>query len=81
MAVGPQLLVETHGPGSEPSERWNPPFDRAPPVGPAMSATHAKILILDDDPGILGRLGDVLVSTGYETQVAPCVRWTSMCPW
>jgi two-component system, NtrC family, response regulator HydG len=39
-----------------------------------MSATPAKILVVDDDPGMLETLSDVLVSTGYEARVATSGR-------
>lgn len=35
-----------------------------------MSLTAGKILVVDDDPGMLDTLMDVLSATGYETSVA-----------
>jgi two-component system, NtrC family, response regulator HydG len=35
-----------------------------------MKPTPAKILVVDDDPGILETLNDVLAATGYETSMA-----------
>jgi two-component system response regulator HydG len=35
-----------------------------------MKKTPAKILVVDDDPGTLDTLGDVLTATGYETSMA-----------
>ena len=35
-----------------------------------MSLTAGKILLVDDDPGMLDTLMDVLSATGYETSVA-----------
>jgi DNA-binding response OmpR family regulator len=35
-----------------------------------MSRTAGKILVVDDDPGMLDTLMDVLSATGYETSVA-----------
>jgi DNA-binding NtrC family response regulator len=35
-----------------------------------VSPTTAKILVVDDDPGMLDTLGDVLTATGYETSMA-----------
>ena len=35
-----------------------------------MSPTTAKILVVDDDLGMLDTLADVLSATGYETSVA-----------
>ncbi len=35
-----------------------------------MSLTAGKILVVDDDPGMLDTLMDVLTATGYETSVA-----------
>jgi two-component system, NtrC family, response regulator HydG len=34
-----------------------------------MKKTPAKILVVDDDPGTLDTLGDVLTATGYETSM------------
>jgi len=35
-----------------------------------MKPTPARILVVDDDPGMLDTLSDVLTATGYETSMA-----------
>ena len=39
-----------------------------------MKPTTARILVVDDDPGMLDTLGDVLTATGYETSMASSGR-------
>lgn len=39
-----------------------------------MKPTPAKILVVDDDPGMLVTLSDVLAATGYETSMASSGR-------
>jgi DNA-binding NtrC family response regulator len=39
-----------------------------------MKPTLAKILVVDDDPGMLDTLSDVLAATGYETSTASSGR-------
>jgi DNA-binding response OmpR family regulator len=43
------------------------PSPQASPVesSPAPSSPRARILLVDDDPGVCGSLGDVLLSEGY----------------
>jgi DNA-binding NtrC family response regulator len=39
-----------------------------------MKPTPGKILVVDDDPGMLDTLSDVLTATGYETSMASSGR-------
>ena len=46
-----------------------------------MKPTPTKILVVDDDPGMLDTLSDVLSATGYETSIASLVPTVSIAAW